>query len=178
MPVRSVRFEDAYSILEIYAPYVSDTSITFEIDVPSIKEMQKRVKNISSVFPWFVYEEGNEIKGYAYATKHRERAAYRWSVDFTVYVRMDSQHRGIGKTLFSKLIESVSVLGYYNAFGVITIPNDKSIALHESFGFINAGIKKNCGYKLGKWHDVGVWQLKLRDAEGEPAEPEIFNPDN
>jgi phosphinothricin acetyltransferase len=178
MPVRPVRIEDADSILEIYAAYVSDTSITFEIEVPSRKEMQERIRNISSLFPWFVYEEGNEIKGYAYASKHRERAAYRWSVDFAVYVRTDSQHRGIGKTLFSKLIETVSGLGYYNAFGVITIPNEKSIALHESFGFINAGVKKNCGYKLGQWHDVGVWQLILRNADGEPAEPEIFNSDN
>ena len=175
MTVRAVNPEDAESILKIYSPYIAETSITFEIETPSIEEMRNRIKNISSVYPWFVYEEGDEVKGYAYASKHRERAAYRWSVEFAVYVRTDSQGKGIGKILFSEVIDAVTRLGYYNAFGVITLPNERSIALHESFGFTPAGVTRNCGYKLGAWHDVSIWQLKLRDADGEPAEPEIFN---
>lgn len=175
MPVRVVKPEDAESILKIYSPYITDTSVTFEIETPTIDDMRNRIINISHVYPWFVYEEDNEVKGYAYASKHRERAAYRWSVDFAVYVRTDSQGKGIGKALFTELIGAVTRLGYYNAFGVIALPNDRSIALHGSFGFIQAGITRNCGYKLGAWHDVGIWQLKLRDTEGEPAEPGIFN---
>jgi len=171
MPLRFVKPEDAESILGIYSHYVSGTSITFEIEVPSIADMTDRIKSVSTLFPWYVYEDDNEITGYAYASRHRERAAYRWSVDFAVYVRPDSHRNGIGRTLFSKLVESVTRLGYYNAFGIITLPNVPSIALHESFGFTLAGITRNCGYKLGNWHDVGIWQLKLREAEGEPAEP-------
>jgi len=174
MPVRIVRSGDAESIQEIYSYYVKNTSITFEIEVPSVDEMRKRVKNISSVYPWFVYEENGEVKGYSYASKHRERAAYRWSVDFAVYVDSVSQGKGIGKELFLRLIDSVTSLGYYNAFGIITLPNSRSISLHESSGFVLTGITENCGYKLGSWHNVGIWQLKLRNAEGEPAEPEIF----
>jgi phosphinothricin acetyltransferase len=136
--------------------------------------MRGRIRNISAVYPWFIYEENNEVKGYAYAAKHRERAAYRWSVDFAVYVERDLLGKGIGKTLFSKLINAVEELGYYNAFGIIALPNDRSIALHESCGFTFAGVTAKCGYKLGEWHDVGIWQLKLRDTEGEPAEPLVF----
>lgn len=175
MPVRVVKPEDANSVLKIYAPYVADTSITFETEIPTIDDMRGRIRNISAVYPWYVHEENNEVKGYAYASKHRERAAYRWSVDFAVYVDGDFHGNGIGKMLFSKLIETVTGLGYYNAFGIIALPNDKSIALHESCGFTLAGVKTNCGFKLGEWHDIGVWQLKLREAEGEPAEPLAFN---
>jgi len=174
MPVRIVKPEDAESILKIYSPYVTDSSITFEIEPPSIHEMTGRIENISRVYPWFVYEENNSVSGYAYASKHKERAAYRWSVDFAVYVRADSHGRGIGRILYSKLIEAVTRLGYYNAFGVITLPNERSIVLHESSGFKQVGLTKNSGYKLGHWHDVGIWQLVLREAEGEPVEPELF----
>lgn len=175
MPLRIVKHEDASSILEIYAPYVSETSITFEVDIPSREEMLQRIKDVTSVYPWFVYEENGAVKGYAYAVRHGERAAYRWSVDFSVYVSMNDYGKGIGGILYSKLIDVSSKLGYYNAFGIITIPNERSIALHESYGFACNGIKKDCGYKLGSWHDVGIWQLKLREACGKPDEPEKYN---
>ena len=174
MPVRVVDLDDASSIQKIYAYYVTGTSITFEVDIPSVDEMQQRIKNISAVYPWFVYHEGNDVKGYVYASRHRERAAFRWSVDFAVYVRPDLRGRGIGKILFREIIDAVTGLGYYNAFGVITIPNEQSVALHESCGFTCTGVTKNCGYKLGKWHDVGIWQLRLRESGSEPAEPEMF----
>jgi phosphinothricin acetyltransferase len=175
MPVRAVKPEDAESILKIYSPYVANTSVTFETEIPTIDDMRGRIRNISSVYPWYVYEEKNEVRGYAYAAKHRERAAYRWSVDFAVYVERDLLGKGIGKMLFSKLIDAVKKLGYYNAFGVIALPNDRSIALHESFGFNLTGVTAKCGYKLGEWHDVGIWQLNLREADGEPAEPLTFD---
>lgn len=175
MPVRAVRPEDAVWIQKIYEYYVADTSITFEIAVPSVEDMRERIKNISAIYPWLVYEIDGEVKGYAYASRHRERAAYRWSVDFAVYVKNGYHGKGIGKALFSQLIETVANLGYYNAFGIITLPNERSIALHESFGFTLAGVTEKNGYKSGAWHDVGIWQLKLRNHASDPSEPDLFS---
>jgi len=171
MDIRFVVPADAEALARIYAPYVTETSISFETVPPDAEEFADRIRSIAQVYPWYVGEEGGSILGYAYASKHKERAAYRFSVDFAVYV--DGRHigRGLGRPLYSRLIETVTALGYYTAYGVVTLPNERSVALHESFGFERIGVFRNAGYKLGAWRDVGWWQLQLREPRVDPEEP-------
>ena len=115
--------------------------------------------------------ETGDVLGYAYATKHRERAAYRWSVDFTVYLAPAAKRRGIGTDLYIALVAICRLLGYYRAFAGITLPNEPSVRLHEKIGFRPIGIYRRVGFKLGKWHDVGWWSLDLLPEESAPGEP-------
>lgn len=169
--IREVSENDAEAILGIYSPYITGTSITFETEVPSPEEFRKRIRSVSEIYPWLVAEIDGSVAGYAYASRHRERAAYRWSVDFAVYIDPAFQGRGLGKMLYAGLIDIVKSLGYYNAFGIIALPNERSVQLHESAGFIKAGHISSAGYKLGNWHDTGYWQLRLREYDEFPAEP-------
>jgi len=171
MDIRFVVPADAEALARIYAPYVTETAISFETDPPSAREFEERIRSIASVYPWFVAEDEGNVAGYAYASRHKERAAYRFSVDFAVYVAQASRGRGIGKALYGRLIAAVRDLGYYNAYGVVTLPNERSVALHESFGFKPIGVFRNAGYKLGAWRDVGWWHLQLREPEVIPKEP-------
>ncbi len=175
MDIRFVAPADAEALALIYAPYVEETSISFETVPPGTEEFAGRIRSVASVYPWYVGEDEGRILGYAYASRHKERAAYRFSVDFAVYVGRRHLGRGVGKALYSRLIEAVRALGYYNAFGVVTLPNERSVALHESFGFEFVGVCKNAGYKLGAWRDVGWWQLRLREPEANPEEPVPVN---
>jgi len=175
MIIRNIKIDDADELLNIYSPYIKNSSITFETEIPGLAEFRNRVRTVASVYPWLAAEHEGRIAGYAYAYRHRERAAYRWSVDFTVYMRPEYHGHGTGSLLYSRLIGIVRQLGYYNAFAIITLPNEKSVRLHESSGFVNAGITRSAGYKLGRWHDVGYWQLKLREHDDSPSEPLTYN---
>ena len=171
---REIRFAekgDAAAIQRIYAPYVKNSAISFETDPPSVREMEKRIEHIGSTYPWLVYETDGRLVGYAYASHHHERPAYRWSVDCTVYVDAGFHGRGIGRELYHALTRLTAVLGYYNAFAGITLPNDRSIRLHRDVGFIHVGTYRNAGFKLGRWHDVSHWQLELNPCLQEPEEP-------
>ncbi|HXM02015.1 MAG TPA: GNAT family N-acetyltransferase, partial [Chthoniobacterales bacterium] len=122
--------------------------------------------------PWLVaVSETGGVSGYAYASKHRERAAYRWSVDFTVYLAPAAKGRGIGTELYRALVRICRYLAYYRAFAGITLPNEASVRLHEKIGFQPIGIYRRVGFKLGKWHDVGWWSLDLLPERGVPSEP-------
>jgi phosphinothricin acetyltransferase len=122
--------------------------------------------------PWLVSERDGALVGYAYGSVHRTRAAYRWSVDVSVYVDRSVHRAGIGRALYAELLETLTRLGYYNAFAGITLPNAASVGLHEAMGFRPVGIYRNVGHKFGRWHDVGWWQLPLREPSPDPAEPE------
>lgn len=157
--IRNATPADARAILDIYAPYVTDTSITFETEVPTIEEFMARMENIQKSYPYLVYEVDGVIVGYAYASKHRERAAYRYSADVSIYVEPSYHKQGIGKALYTKLFDMLRTQGIYTAYACITVPNDASIELHKSLGFTEVGVFHNDGYKLAKWHDV-IWLEK------------------
>ena len=159
--VRTARIADAPAILEIYAPHVLETSVSFETQIPTLVELENRMRETTAKFPWLVLEDGGELLGYAYATKFRVRAAYDWSVESTVYVRMGHERKGIGRALYAELLEKLRTQGVVNVIGGITLPNEGSVRLHESFGFKPVARLPGIGFKFGQWWDVGYWQLEL-----------------
>jgi L-amino acid N-acyltransferase YncA len=174
MNIRVATVADAAAIAAIYAPVVANTSISFELTPPSPSEMRERIAKTLPSLPWLVSEDAHgRIEGYAYASRHRERLAYQWSVDVTAYVREDARGTGVGRRLYQALLAELTALGYCQAFAGIALPNAASIALHESMGFEPIGIYRRVGFKLGAWHDVGWWQKQLRLPE-EPLVPEPF----
>jgi phosphinothricin acetyltransferase len=125
-------------------------------------------------FPWLVWEDAGEIKGYAYASEHRTRKAYQWSVEVSVYVREDARRLGVARALYGRLFEVLKRQGFYNAYAGIALPNDASVALHESLGFQKIGVYKAVGHKFGAWRDVGWWSLTLQEYNDSPKPPVNF----
>lgn len=162
---------DAAAIAKIYAPNVESAAISFELVAPSSEEMAARIAHIAAQYPWLVCEMDGQVAGYVYACQHRERAAYRWSVDVTVYVDAAFRRRGIGRALYTSLLELLRLQGYTKAFAGITLPNSGSVGVHESVGFQPVAVYQKVGHKLGAWRDVGWWQFDLNSGDGEPAEP-------
>jgi L-amino acid N-acyltransferase YncA len=170
--LRLVAPADAAQIAAIYAPFCLETAISFEAEAPDEAAMRERIYAVADRYPWLVaVSEKSEILGYAYATKHRERAAYRWSVDFTVYLAPAAKRHGLGTKLYTALAAICRNLGYYRAFAGITLPNEASVRLHEKVGFRPIGVYQRVGFKLGKWHDVGWWGLNLLPETDLPGEP-------
>ncbi len=166
--------DDAARIAEIYRPYVEKTAVTFEETPPGAEEMRSKIDKVGSIFPWLVFEEGGEVLGYAYASRYRERAAYRWSLEDSVYVREDAVGRGIGKALLGSLIELLRELGYVKLYAVITPPNTSSVALHEKFGFVPLCRFRDTAFKHGCWQAIDWMELSLREPAAAPAEPIPF----
>ena len=162
---------DAEQIAAIYAPYVRDTPISFELVPPTAEQMAERVRTLTATYPWLLCADGTRVLGYAYAGRYRERPAYQWSIETTVYVHADAQRRGIGRALYTALLPIVAAQGFYNAYAVITVPSASSVGLHESFGFQPVGVCRGVGYKLGRWHDVGTWELALQPRPPAPVPP-------
>ncbi len=160
---------DAAEVQAIYAPYC-DTPISFELQPPSVEEMRARMTKILGVYPWLLLENG-ELLGYVYASQHRERAAYRWSVDTTVYVRQGAQRKGVGRALYASLLSMLPLQGYINAYAGVTLPNPGSVGLHEAMGFQQVGVYKDVGFKCGAWHDVAWFQRPLQARPAEPPAP-------
>ena len=152
----------------IYAPVVRDTSISFEFDPPSVPEMASRIRKILEHWPWLVCESDRRILGYAYAGEHRARAAYQWSADATVYIHPEYRRCSVGRALYSALFPLLELQGYRSVFAGVTLPNAGSVGLHEAMGFQRIGTYRRVGYKQGRWHDVGWWQLVLNDSDNEP----------
>lgn len=169
--IRFARPDDARAVAEIYAPYVA-TPISFELEPPPAAEMARRIGKVLPALPWLVYERDGAVDAYAYASLHAERAAYRWGVDAAIYVREGAARGGLGSALYRELFALVARQGYTQALAGITLPNPASVGLHESFGFKPVGIYRNVGFKLGRWHDVGWWQLSLApELPAAPPEP-------
>ncbi len=135
--------------------------VSFEDVPPTAAEMAARIERLTSTHAWLVAEDGGEILGYAYACPHRERAAYRWAAEVTVYVDPRHQRRGAGRGLYAALLERLAERGYRVALAVIALPNDASVGFHEACGFTLVGVYRRIGFKLGNWWDVGWWQLEL-----------------
>jgi phosphinothricin acetyltransferase len=169
--IRLANEDDAAQILEIYAPFCRDSIVSFETEPPSLDEMRRRIAKTLPVFPWLVCDEGGLVLGYAYGSKHRERAAYAWSADVSVYVRVDRRRGGLGRALYTSLFAILRLQGYHNAVAGITLPNPGSEKLHRSMGFEPVGVYRNIGHKCGGWHDVAWSQLALRDARPDPQPP-------
>ena len=169
--IRQARESDAGALAEIYSPFVERTAISFETSPPGREEMRRRIVETTAAYPWLVCEVGGTVVGYAYATQHRARAAYRWSVDTSAYVGAAYLRRGIGRGLYASLFEVLRAQGFFNAYAGITLPNPGSLGLHEAVGFKRVGTYERVGYKFGKWHDVGWWQLVLQAHSESPDEP-------
>lgn len=158
MQVRDATPDDLPEIRAIYAPYVQDTPITFEEEVPSVEVLGERM---AAAHRYLVAERDGVVLGYAYAGEHRSRAAYRFSTDLSVYVAQAGRGVGVGKALYGALLPRLKVDGFHTAYGGLNLPNDASVALHEHFGFHHIGTFTEVGFKFGKWHDVGWWQKRL-----------------
>lgn len=164
--IRPIRPEDAERTLDIYAPYITDSCISFEYEVPSLEEWLQRISTITQKHAWLVCEYDGEIIGYAYAGQHRARTAYQWSVESAVYIDKNFVGKGAGKLLYQKLFEALKQQGYATVFAGMTLPNEKSEALHKSCGFTEIGVFKHIGYKFDKWHDVKWMQLNIKKHTG------------
>ena len=163
---------DAPACAAIYAPSVEDNPTSFEERAPDATEMTTRIRRIQTTHPWLVAERGDSVVGYAYACPHRQRTAYRWSVDVSVYVAAGHLGEGIGRALYTALFERLRAQRFRMAYAGITLPNAASVALHESLGFTQVGTMREVGWKLGAWRDVGWFQLELAPAGSErPPEP-------
>lgn len=169
--IREARESDAGQVAAIYRPWVERTSVSFELDPPSAEEMARRISTLGSYAPWLVCEGAEGIEGYAYASRHRDRAAYQWSMDSAVYVRGDARRRGVGRALYTSLFALLRLQGFVAVHGGITMPNANSEGLHRAMGFRLIGVYPSVGFKQGAWHDVSWWQLRLGDSPPEPRAP-------
>lgn len=168
MTIRIAREADAAAVHAIYAPHVTDGVATFETVLPGVDAMRERIRARLPQYPWLVWEEGGDVLAYAYAYRFRERAAYDWIAETSIYVHPAAQGRGIARRLYGCLFEAMRLQGLTQAVGVITLPGTASVALHEAMGFAPAGTWRRSGWKLGQWWDVGVWQKELLPASVPP----------
>lgn len=163
---------DGAACAAIYAPFVADTAVSFEEVAPDTREFARRIESTSARYPWLIAEDAGEVAGYAYASRHRERAAYRWTAEVAVYTAAQHRRRGVGRALYETLFELLARQGLRTVCAGVTLPNDASLALHEACGFEPIGVFRRVGFKRGEWRDVAWWQLVLpSDDAGPPAEP-------
>jgi len=169
--IRFAEPRDAAAIQAIYAPFCEASAVSFEAAPPDLQEMTERIARLSAKYPWLVVEIDGFVAGYVYACAHRERAAYRWAVDVTVYVDANHHRRGIGRALCTSLLAMLRAQGYFKAYAGITLPSAASVGVHEAVGFRPVAVYRGVGYKLGQWRDVGWWQLELQTEVADPPEP-------
>ena len=162
---------DAVACARIYAPYVTDTAITFETEPPSAAVMAKRIEAASRGYAWLVLEDAGRVVGYAYGSRFHARPAYRWACEVSVYLELGRRRTGGGRALYEELLARLRERGYRIAVAGMTLPNEASVALHAAHGFELVGTYRRIGYKLGRWHDVAWMQCELADAGAEPLEP-------
>jgi phosphinothricin acetyltransferase len=174
MKVRVASATDAGAVAAIYAPYVLETAVSFEEVPPSPGEMAGRIADTLATHPFLVCESDENVIGYAYGGPHGQRAAYRWSANVSVYVERSAHRRGVGRALYVELFDLLRRQGFHSLFAGITLPNQKSVGLHEALGFQHLGAYREVGFKHGAWHDVGYWRLGLR--QGPPdRDPSPFS---
>jgi phosphinothricin acetyltransferase len=162
---------DAAACAAIYAPYVADTVISFEYEAPTAAQMAERIDRLTNTHAWLVAEDEGEVFGYAYGCPHRERAAYQWATEVSVYVDRRYHRRGAGRALYGALFDRLAEKGYRIALGGIALPNEASVRLHKAFGFTPVGVYKGIGYKQDAWWDVEWWQLELESRQPASRQP-------
>ncbi len=163
--IRKVKLNDAKEIAEIYNYYIQETAITFETEIVNSEEIIKRIEKVIKKHNWLVYEEENKISGYAYYCQFRDRSAYDYTVESTVYLKNNIHGKGYGRLLYEELFKDAERKGFREMIGVISLPNEKSISLHEKCGFKKVGHMEKVGLKFGKWIDIGIWQKHLNSKE-------------
>lgn len=177
--IRAATPDDAAAIAAIYAPHVLTGTASFEIDPPDARAMRTRMTASDGLYPWMVATngevDGGGVIGYAYASKFRDRPAYRYVCETSIYLTDASSGSGVGRLLYAALVNTLRTQGFVQAIGAITLPNDRSIKLHEAVGFRRAGVYRDVGFKHGQWIDVGFWQVQLNDPAVPPVEPRKFS---
>ena len=168
MPIRPATVADLPRILEIYAPYIETTAISFEYTGPTLEEFTRRFLTITAQVPWLVWEEDDTVLGYAYGSLPFERAAYQWSAEASIYLCPEAKGRGIGKSLYAALEEILKRQGYRKVYAIITTANEASVAFHKAVGYRHTATFPDCGYKFGQWYGT-VWLEK--DLNTWPAPP-------
>ena len=175
--IRAATPADAAAIAAIYAPYVLSGTVSFESEAPDARQMRARMASSDGLYPWLVATtssdgDGEAVLGYAYAGRFRDRPAYRYVVETSIYTA--GTERGVGRLLYEALVDTLRAQGFTQAIGVIALPNDPSISLHEAVGFRRGGVFREVGFKQGRWIDVGWWQCELNDSAIPPIEPKRF----
>ncbi|WP_125115275.1 GNAT family N-acetyltransferase [Agathobaculum sp. Marseille-P7918] len=172
--IRQAAAQDAAALLEIYRPFITDTVVTFEYEVPAAAEFAARITDTLAFFPYLVCERDGKPVGYAYAHHIRERAAYDWAVELSIYLAPEAQGQGVGTVLYQCLIDLLGQQNIRILYGCVTLPNEGSRRLHEKLGFALTGVWHGSGWKFGQWHDVG-WFEKRLGGDG-PAQPVVAFP--
>ena len=167
MNIRLARPSDAATLLAIYAPYVENTAITFEYEVPTIEDFATRIEKTLERYPYLVAEEDGLILGYAYASTYYARAAYDWAAELSVYVSQDARGKGVGSNLYDELEDLLDQMGYMHFLACISLPNEASLALHRKRGYQQVAHFPKIGYKFERWHDI-VWLQKSLDKQAGP----------
>lgn len=174
MQIRPAMQSDLSAILRIYAPYVLDTAISFEYEVPSLDAFALRFEKITEQFPWLVCETNEEIAGYAYASPAFVRAAYQWNADISVYIAPQYQRHGIAGAFYHGIEQCLCLQGYRNLYAVVTASNQGSVYFHEALEFHEVGRFHRAGYKLNAWHDVIWYEKFIRQCDTTPCVPVSF----
>lgn len=167
MNIRLATPSDAAALLAIYAPYVENTAITFEYEVPTIEDFTNRIAKTLEKYPYLVAEEDGVVVGYAYASTYYARAAYDWAVELSVYVSLDSRGQGVGTKLYDALEYLLDQMGYIHFLACISLPNEASLAFHRKRGYQQVAHFPKIGYKFNRWHDI-VWLQKSLEKEVRP----------
>ncbi len=173
--IRMATLEDAAALLSIYQPYILNTAITFEYEPLTLEAFQKRMEHILVQFPWLVCEVEGEIVGYAYCSRFKERAAFDWDCECSVYIDEKYHRRGIATELYHKLFELVKEQGYYTIYSLITYSHQSSVELHKKFGFTEVGVYEKTGYKFDRWWDLLVMEKRLKSFEETPVKPKSIH---
>lgn len=160
--IRRADPSEAAALLEIYRPFVETTAVSFELVTPSAEEFASRISKALSKWDWLVADLDGQPIGYAYASAHRERAAYRYSVEVSAYVHPNHRRQGAARALYQRLFDSLAEKGYCNAYAGIRVPNPASVAFHRSLGFQPIGVFKSAGWKFGQWQDIAWFHKVLR----------------
>jgi phosphinothricin acetyltransferase len=169
MTFRLAAEDDAARLLAVYAPYLA-TSITFETEIPSEEEFRRRIRDITSFYPYLVCEQDGNVLGYAYAHRQLERAAYRWNAELSVYLAPDARGNGLGETLYRKLIDLLRLQHIQTVYAIVTSPNPRSERLHERMGFVRSGFFREAGFKDGEWHHTSWYDLVIGTPHETPHE--------
>jgi phosphinothricin acetyltransferase len=169
--VRDACSQDAAACAAIYAPYVTDTVISFEDEPPTPAQMGERIARSLATRAWVVLEDDGRVVGYAYGSPHQTRAAYRWACEVSIYIEPGRRRTGGGRALYEALFERLAARGFRMAVAGMTLPNEASVALHRAMGFESVGVYRRIGFKHGAWHDVAWVQRALGGGGDPPVEP-------